>query len=168
MESKYYVPEISEFYVGFEFEYRDPAWEGREEFQPCVVKDSQTLRFTTNLNSIDGFNEVDFEHLLSNIEYEIAHNNIRVKYLDTSDIEEEGFKFVGKEEYLFEKDIDEYSHLEVDFDPEELTIVITELYQAKLTARILHRETREYNVLFNGKIKNKSEFKKVLKMLDIK
>ena len=88
--------------------------------------------------------------------------------MDASDIEEEGFKFVGKEEYLFEKDIDEYSHLEVDFDPEESTIVITELYQAKLTARILPRETREYNVLFNGKIKNASEFKKVLKMLDIK
>ena len=155
MEPKYYVPEISEFCIGFEFEIFECSGELEvfSSWQEHCIKSPNSNGWIWT-----------WERLNEKIKTE----ELRVKYLDTSDIEEEGFKFVGKEEYLFEKDIDEYSHLEVDFDPEELTIVITELYQAKLTTRVLPRETREYNVLFNGKIKNVSEFRKVLKMLDIK
>jgi hypothetical protein len=72
-DNKYYVPEISEFHVGFEYEYLN-------------AKDDWK---TTN----DFSNEYMYEDSpLYGVIKDLQQNKIRVKYLDKEDIESLGFK----------------------------------------------------------------------------
>lgn len=69
MENKYYVPDITEFYVGFEYEALDPV---------CDV----WVKFTVN---------AEFEN--ENPLWFPSVNKTRVKLLDKEDIESLGFEF---------------------------------------------------------------------------
>lgn len=70
---KYYTPDISEFHVGFEYEFRD--FKNPEKFNKEVV----TLDNLEFLDVIEGW---------------IKLKDIKVKYLDKEDIEELGWKIV--------------------------------------------------------------------------
>jgi hypothetical protein len=70
MENKYYTPEISEFYPGFEYEYcmlenQLPIW--KKDFFGKIINDTKTLEWLYKLG-------------------------IRVKYLDQQDIKSLGFE----------------------------------------------------------------------------
>jgi len=60
-KNKYYIPEISEFYVGFEYQFR------------TIVYDWATVEYEI----------LDFKHLLNNLKDKL----IRIKYLDKEDID---------------------------------------------------------------------------------
>jgi hypothetical protein len=83
MESKYYIPDISEFYVGFE----------------CEVYNKYSEEWYIFL-----FNQV-FED--TSVAYNFTEGKYRVKYLDKSDIESLGFKQIstkdGFDTYLYEE-----------------------------------------------------------------
>ncbi len=65
-ENKYYTPEINEFYIGFEYEFK-----GSIKWHKYI------------------YTQKDFE--IENLKEELASNNIRIKYLDKEDIESFGW-----------------------------------------------------------------------------
>jgi hypothetical protein len=131
---KYYTPTIEEFHVGFEYHrmYWDGSW-GKE-----VLTE-------------DDMEEIESEQL----------PNLRVKYLDRSDIESLGWGL--KPEGCFGQ----------SDDGEELfTFYIKEEYTMLHTSENILRVFKSNQIgqlacLFNGTIKNKSELKQVLKMIGI-
>lgn len=76
MENKYYTPELSEFCIGFEYEYL------------ASTQNTEWEKITASWEDLDiAFDE--YEH-----EYDGKfHELYRVKYLDQQDIEECGFTF---------------------------------------------------------------------------
>ena len=135
MENKYYTPSIEEFFVGFECEWQSKIRQESWNKQICDV-DLINIAYDS------------FEH--SDIE-EPFNEQFRVKYLDSSDIEELGFV---KTKYCsvpcYEKDCWRIFWFEGNM------ISIEKFYK---------EEKEQY---FRGWIKNKSELKKVLNMLNIK
>jgi len=141
MEDKYYLPKIEEFCVGFEYEQheiineRDPHWK-------MMVK---KIGFSKKeINQI--FYSVD---LVENLD----QKRIRVKYLDSSDIESFGFKFIKigwtESSMIFRNN--RACGYEIYFRDDYT----------------LHISKSSGITLFEGKIKNKSELKKLLIQLEI-
>lgn len=140
MENKYYTPELSEFCEDFEFEecVDGKNWDKERSYTP---------------NEFIRDNKFELQEWISD-------GRIRVKYLDQQDIKECGFTYIGKstiiKEGLFE--IDGWTSYCIRLYYEEhdhrMVIVARDL-------KVLNEEV----ILFQGIIKNKTEFKKVLKML---
>jgi hypothetical protein len=124
MEDKYYTPDISEFFVGFQFELltTDNTWLKRE-FDLCYTYEGELAFY------IEGS---------------------RVKYLSQEDIESLGFVYRGIEYscLIFTKD-----KYELSYFPEEQDMVIG--------------YTGDWETLFQGKIKNLSELKRILTMVGV-
>lgn len=160
MENKYYTPSIEEFFVGFEFEHKDPCYDGREEFQKAVVESDNLVRYPDE----DGmFNYWETEHLLSNILYDVKENNIRVKFLDASDIEELGFTVVKTKGNSFEA-VKKFTFTYDNYPSEgEYNIIMSGDKYCVIKLKDIGETT-----LFRGEIKNKNVLKQVFKMLDIK
>jgi hypothetical protein len=151
MENKYYVPQIEEFYVGFEYE--------RLYDENDLLYEWEKLVF-----------DADDEYLtLSQIANEIDFDQIRVKVLDKSDVESLGFRITKEYSIEFEAQlhIDDYSFYDLTYEWDEQRLIIERFYQSKLVAAKLDDGTYDSHTVFNGTIKNKSEFKQVLKMLNI-
>ena len=96
---------------------------------------------------------------MSNIEYEIEHGNIRIKYLGIEDIESFGFTYIkthpGTSESYFEKKDSEWG---LDFDPELNGGSFIRIYVFGLDGD---------TTSFSGIVKNKSELKRILKMIGV-
>ena len=90
MESKYYTPKIEEFYVGFLFETYEDRFNSWKLNSIHNMYDYQTV-FHLRLEKDRGGMIVD-------------SNYIRVKYLDSSDIESFGFKKSNKNSWVGYKD----------------------------------------------------------------
>ena len=122
--NKYYTPNLEEFCIGFEFE--DSYGDGE------YAK-----------NSIDQLNVKDV--ISSFLEKEVC---IRVKYLDSEDIENLGF-----------------SQMQLPCDYVKNNYIL--YYNVnKNRVRILDLDiVNEGNAVFNGIIRNKSELKRILKMI---
>lgn len=150
-DNKYYVPEIEEFHVGFEYEEQD-------EDDNWVSK------------------VLDFDYGWIEIPT-LFNTDKRVKYLDREDIESFGFiendttHFIDNK-LLFGNKFEcykfEYKHLIFFIRP------LSNLYpdsNNRIIISVFNNETmkggEEPVILFNGTIKNKSELKKVLKQLNI-
>jgi hypothetical protein len=134
MEDKYYTPDISEFYEGFEW----------EQYLSGSNKEYQKMIFTLK----------DVNFIVNCYLKSLQDGWIRVKYLDKEDIESEGFIFVindGGWEYFsrYPKQLSYYKDR-----PTEIEISNGESYD--------ERET-----YFQGIIKNKSELKRILKMIGV-
>lgn len=129
MENKYYTPNISEFYVGFEYEWKS---------------DSTQTPWTKSIMTEENgpIKDMDAQRI----------NDYRVKYLDKSDIESLGFKYIhtiNAGESIYRK-------------PNSSAVVV----------HSGHGGITDYYVSngplnFRGNIKNKSELKKLLKQLGI-
>ena len=154
MEKKYYTPELEEFHVGFEYEYKlgayDKGLKTKEEFDS---KDWER----------DVFDGLHFPYLyraLNGLNAERGLCHIRVKYLDREDIESLGFKSKG-----FLNTNTGYPTLEV----------FEKLFSQKIYDKWTIRFSSKGTLLvkqgsgdrFYGTIKNKSELKRLLKQLGI-
>ena len=144
MENKYYTPDDSEFCVGFEYEVEDDP--RIPSFEKVTIENLYDLERFCKYNKKDN------------------DAQIRVKYLDREDIEETlGVKQLKGEdvEINFQVLID-YSNNFYEFDYEldilELTV---ELYKE------INNDRFSCYTLFRGKIKNKSELKKLIQQLQI-
>ena len=139
MESKYYTPSLEEFHVGFEFE-------------------------TSYLEDYDTWKKVilefdDFGFYTSTWEVDSNPTEFRVKFLDQEDIESLGWRFekqhAGTEELQFTMDFKNPSDdLGLDYDLESHYLRISWYGNGDVTR-------------FSGRVKNKSELKRLLKQLSI-
>lgn len=130
MSDKYYIPEIEEFHIGFEFEITN----GYEWVKKVFSKE--------DLKSF----------LYEQLENGINQQYIRVKYLDKEDIESLGWKHSGGKmlsgamQYY---DINKCRLYYAEHHPEYLSINVMETQ------------------VFRGRIKNKSELRKLMKQIGI-
>ena len=144
-DNKFYVPDISEFHVGFEFEYFC-------ESGKLLNIDSNISEWKTCVCDADWMLSIldDYEH-----DYDNIHKEFRVKHLDREDIESLGFITVAKtpQEY------GGIAYLRDDFI----------LVHSEKAGEVSILEAKGDGTLFKfiGKIKNKSELKKVLKMIGV-
>lgn len=136
-ESKYYIPTIEEFHVGFNYE----IWEKK------LVYD-KVWKFRVNKYI---FNEKQVTQTFFNYNFteDLREGKIRVKLLDKEDIESLGWKFIGGDNMLmgFIK-----NNINIDF------------FINSKTLRIYENKTE---LIYKGVIKNKSELKFILKCLKI-
>ena len=148
--NKYYTPDISEFFVGFEYEYlsEDDTNEWNRGYFGEDISDSDDWNFEWNYNRYQS-------------------KNIRVKYLDKQDIEGLGFLCTGESDNGVEKEFQLY----ID---EKLSILVEMSFNREITItseKLMDVPTERGNTLcrelFCGTIKNKSELKKLLKQLNI-
>ena len=139
MENKYYTPSIEEFFVGFEYEEEDS------------LEDNLWIKRT-----------LDFNYGWLEIPQDFA-NDKRVKYLDSSDIEELGFTVVKTKGNSFEA-IKKFNFTYEDCTTEgEYNIIVGGDKYCVIKLKDIGETT-----LFRGEIKNKNVLKQVFKMLDIK
>ena len=132
-DNKYYYPDISEFHVNFEYEYRQDIYNKWEEVACDLICDD-----------------------LSTIRENIKNELIRVKYLDQEDIESLEFNKIDKD--IYEKRIGTWRGL----DNQWLYIGVrrTLLITVGKESDFLNSKP-----VFTGYVKNKSELKKVLTMI---
>jgi len=166
---KYYIPEISEFRVGFEFQSRG------------ITKETENTWIVQVWN---------FQYTKENLELLIMNNQIRVPYLSKEDIEGERFindnmrcktplNFSGfNKEHTLMIDLNIYKSYA---RRELLDIPHLSIYRIdtnKKDALFNHKEYKfSYNekkviqylsTLFDGNIKNKLELKTILNQINIK
>ena len=135
MENKYYTPSTEEFFVGFECEWQSKIRQESWNKQICDV-DLINIAYDS------------FEH--SDIE-EPFNEQFRVKYLDSSDIEELGFKKIIKDQYYYDEWINP----------------ITLLIDDDMFVQIINKCNGTEYYLFQGTIKNKSELIRLLGWLNV-
>lgn len=147
MDSKYYTPDISEFFVGFEYEQ---LVQEKDYFKGWEYR-------TFTIEKFKGFAE-NYKEILS-------RNLLRVKYLDSSDIEELGYFMV-----MGSKQLEQYAN-----GDNSLFLVYYRLEHKISIAKIVKRDSDLNMPIIEDKnfivrdiiIKNKSELIKVLKMLQV-
>ena len=156
--NRFYQPSIEEFYVGFEYEI------GILEIDAVNLKQGETVGdYIKNIElgilnapyklswhkSI--FEQYDIFDITSSL---IVKNRIRVKYLDKDDIEDCGFTGQSANKTYYKRD-----GYRLTYWPNE-PIWLTSIYK-------VYGIDDEIKI-FDGTIKNKSELKMILKMLNIK
>lgn len=135
-ESKYYIPRIEEFCVGFEIMLQN-------------IENAQWGRYKLKEN--DNFREVYYE----NIDF------LRVKYLDREDVESLGWRVI-QEPYRWQFEYVEGRYkLTTDIYTEKSGFPIPEPNDGQ----IVIWDKLNDECLFRGYIKNKSELKKIMKQL---
>lgn len=160
-KEKYYTPSIEEFHVGFEYE----MWETHSKLYDRTIDDSKWVKKKHDIRSIS------LDKLSSRLK------DCKVKYLDREDIESLGFKKRLKDEWIGWRD---YALDTVSGElPYFLSATIHEPRMDDIYKIYVHRyldnDTRlnirisegESELVYKGKIKNKSELKKLLIQLGI-
>lgn len=151
--NKYYTPEISDLYVGFEYElYCRDANPTVKNGSHVWLKSWQTKTFTKS----EFERGIGFDRNL-----DLQDDWIRVKYLDKNDIESLGFELSA--EY---GDYIEFNDNLKSFKPMSNKILYNTSSKIMLI-ELFAFEDESTTPLFNGYIKNKSELIKLLKMLNI-
>lgn len=155
-KGKYYTPIIEEFHQGFEYE----RWLSSEYTPEKYIK--EIFEFVDK----DHIWDDDVTNMLA-----CAYNGgdtVRVKYLDQEDIESLGWgnkKSTGVDWYELE------GHFEDGWSNYGYWNFLKLLHDKTLNRiKIIAHEYKsdnDENVLFQGSCKNKSEFKKVMKQLNI-
>ncbi len=143
MEAKYYTPEIEEFHVGFECE----QLELRNSNEPSVYEEWEVCKIDTYDLKIAIENQKDLSDFF------------RIKHLDRSDIEELGWVYSS---------ISNIYSIELNDMSSIITNGIWMYIQSNERIKIIDCRIPMHEVVFNGYIKNKSELKKLMKMLNIK
>jgi hypothetical protein len=168
MYNKYYIPTHEEFHVGFEFEFNhtDINSEIRTGFEKLVVlpeeNHNEKLGYST-----PGWIEMFYRIFKTDEDKELV---IRVKYLDSDDIQSLGFKLVRKfetsniVEWIFEKEYNEYELniqllYPLNLDKQDCHFEIDNVY-IFTTDKV--RNPDNENCIFDGTVKNKSNLKQIL------
>lgn len=138
---KYYTPEIEEFHVGFEYEWNNPNED--DEWRESIA-DSE-----------------DIYH----IDVEMRRNRdllqTRVKHLDREDIESLGWEFYH--EHVVDDEC-KYLYFKMsDF----IDLIYSYSKQDGIYVEIIDNEYSDNETWFIGKIKNKSELKRIMKMVEL-
>ena len=153
MENKYYTPSIEEFFVGFEY----------EELEFLPVKDPHFgIKIKKNI-----FAEHIWKTGYSNWQFldNLKDGKIRVKYLDSSDIEEFlNIKPKLGESYIFLKDVNFRPNWLIGVYAHKIRIFFNPLTKW-LKVEYLLTGNEEFEKFFEGSVKNKSEFIKLLRFL---
>lgn len=145
-QNKYYTPRLEEFHVGFEYEMKSMFGDGTVKTQ----KQYDDADWGKEVFTIGCFPYV--ERTMTGKNSQNLPPAIRVKHLDREDIESFGFKhkgslwFQNQESGYRAVKIRKWKGLEVD---------------------IYRHDSIEDVRIFSGKIKNKSELKRLLKQLEI-
>lgn len=165
MENKYYTPELNEFHIGFEYEMKSTFGDGTVK----TLEQYNAAEWNKETYTLRSFPYVD--RTMTGKNSQTLPPAIRVKYLDAEDIINEGFS----EEYLpnvFHDDdlIKGYSLTQSDtvfynvfLDTENSTVGVWK--------QVIYNEVSENwtaHILFNGVISNLSEFRRLMKQLNIK
>lgn len=145
-EKKYYTPKIEDFHVGFEFEYKVT---GEKGWVKTLLKDEDLEAEDPGGWGWDS--TIAFYHRL------LRDNNVRVKHLDKEDIESLGFIYRRIVNDIYE----EYTPIEYNTLPSTGNIILRNTKSNEVIC------FKKLNNKFEGNIKNKSELKKVLKMIEI-
>jgi hypothetical protein len=140
-DNKYYTPSIEEFHVGFEYEHSADVTVGGNKL-PIDHPDSW---FECKLEVDDDLSEIEVKLSIENV--------IRVKYLDKEDIEAEGFSYKKHQvsEDFWKGDTHDNTLIEVLPDK---TLCIRRRKNGMLESEIT-----------GITIKNRSELKRILKMI---
>lgn len=163
MNNKYYTPDLEEFHPGFEFEYKPRVRNGITAYieKRFEYKDHW-------LEWVFGTEEYDFYEILNSrvgpnsivdIREYLKDKAIKIKYLDQEDIVSLGWEKLRED--TFEMKLPEYRGL---------TDVLVHLVLRKTLLICVGDSESPYSdwrTLFTGTIKNKSELKKVMKMIGI-
>ena len=137
MENKYYVPDITEFRVGFGYEEKSSGlWAKQIYNESSPILNAQIWdEYGCKLDTIKDY---------------IEQEQVRVKYLDTSDIESFGFSHIGA---LW------FENIEKSYRIRKWKGNEVDIYKWWING--------DNNLIFRGKIKNKSELQQVLKMIGV-
>lgn len=181
MESKYYTPDISEFHVGFEYEHCHSS----VRFMMLNLKTGEESDATESKEiwekSIFSGNEFDIWKSSFKFDDSLRDGQIRAKYLDREDIESLGFIESKETEGYFYKELNSNSEkLVLELIQYEATGSFTpdaDINSLKFFSRIKIHNTggapayvlgewiTSKGVLYYGECKNKSELKRILKMI---
>lgn len=101
MEDKYYIPNIEDFYVGYEYEFHSMTIGGMAIMD--FSEDNKVFNIISQPEHKVWYKESVtknefglYERGLDKIENLIKSNQIRTKYLDKQDIESLGWEYIGK------------------------------------------------------------------------
>ena len=148
----YYTPSIEEFHVGFRYQFK-------------TLSKVEDRVFNTN----DG----GYYNNVSEIVEALKEGSIRVKYLDEQDLKELGFEVNSVEGsqieayYKANSSISHNASYSVIYDLDDNFLYIEKKYSPKLLAG--NTNTGELIVtLFNGKVKNYNELKRIKEQLLIR
>lgn len=167
---KYYTPEIEEFYVRFEYEMK-------ERFTDGTVKTQEEFDSAEWVKSVVDIGDIPYIHrALTGINSQKGIGGIRVKLLDKEDIEDIGFKksskntWYGQDDYYLDKINPDGYYIILSIPTIKnncmYKICVIRYYDDKEGVQE-GAEFYDFDCLFIGKIKNKSELKKLLKQLNI-
>ena len=162
--NKYYTPDIEEFHVGFEFEHNiatitpaifDFSKEGAVTRLDDKAEDIWDKKVWSAEDNMTWFN---VKHFCDKpMEWSVP-DIIRVKYLDTNDIESLGFKKsgLGSDKTTLKMFSGEGKELKGYWITHHFANQETEIVDTRLEFHLMK---------FSGKIKNKSELKRILKQI---
>jgi hypothetical protein len=166
--SKYYTPEIEEFYVGFEYEFHSMTTGGLEivDFSKNPIVSKTISKPTYKIWSKEIIYRDDcalYNRSFKSLEGLIKSKQIRVKYLDREDIESLGWKFdktSNEGQRKFFKD-----NMCLYYRPETHELGIFTIDPSKSDYMMKHvMDNKQVHIVI---IKNKSELKKLMKQLNI-
>lgn len=153
MENKYYTPELEEFHVGFECEFKSYRNDGKGK----VIE-----QWKKNIIGLHTFEKDSYEQITYS-------SNWRVKYLDKDDFLDLDFIFYGQQE------INKLNQPVMMFHSNEFNIMVGYYYKINKIViatkdpsknEIFLKTNQDPNRISGLLIKNKSEFKKLLKQLE--
>lgn len=158
MNNKYYTPDISEFYIGFEYEELF-----KQEWSKMIRPPKDLPYEWVKL-------KLDTSHSISRITSKIKQNKVRVKYLDFEDVKKCGFKHINtyinnvSTDFVFEKQMEDYKiFIRLLFDSDRSGETLDRILIMKSKPKL-----DDYcETIFDGYIKNISELKKILTMIGV-
>lgn len=100
--NKYYTPEISEFYIGFEYQCKSTFHDGTVKTQEQFDDD---IKYKWNDTKVDSIQDLSYvQRSLHGRNAELNRCGTRVKFLDKEDIESFKFKTQDGKEHIHETD----------------------------------------------------------------
>ena len=155
---KYYQPDITEFHVGFE--YYMPLL--KEDKDGNIYQDDYVKHIWHESDNMWEYFNASFDG--NNKKTITVPNVCRVKHLDREDIESFEFKQSNLHKNIFLKQCDEYNHRPAEC----VGINYNEGFDHVMIFFVEKGSKTKYGqTIFAGKIKNKSELKRLLKQLGV-
>lgn len=148
---KYYTPDREELHYGFEYEFRPRIPEGmmshvEQKFTYVDWWKKQTIG-EEGKTLIEKLENHQYPYHLSDVLQYLRDGAVRVKHLDKEDIESLGWKQMGVRHY------ENSNKNSLIIHPDGKIIILVSSHGT---------------CLFDGKIRNKSELKKIMQQIDIK